>query len=102
MIEIRTPTEDERQQVFEVMRLSFANRDRARAEARGKLFDLDQFLCAYDDDHLIATGAARPFRQWFGGRQLDMTGIWAVTTLPEVRGTGLARDVVGALMRRGG
>jgi predicted acetyltransferase len=98
--EIRTPTEDEREQIGSVMSISL-NFGQAWAERRAPTFRLEQFLVAVDRGRVVATSAARPFLQWFGGRTLSMTGIYAVATLPEHRGAGLASELVTQLLRRG-
>ena len=100
MLEVRTPTEDEREQIGSVMSISL-NFGQAWAERRAPSFRLEQFLVAVDEGRVVATSAARPFLQWFGGRSLPMTGIYAVATLPEHRGGGLASRLVTDLLRRG-
>jgi predicted acetyltransferase len=100
VIEIRTPTEEEREQIASVMSISL-NFGQAWAERRAPFFRLEQFLVAVDDGRVVATSAARPFLQWFGRRTLPMTGIYAVATLPEHRGGGLASQLVTRLLRRG-
>jgi predicted acetyltransferase len=99
VIEIRTPTEEEREQIASVMSISL-NFGQAWAERRAPFFRLEQFLVAVDDGRVVATSAARPFLQWFGRRTLPMTGIYAVATLPEHRGGGLASQLVTRLLRR--
>src|SRR5206468_1632435 len=83
-----------------VMSISL-NFGQAWAERRAPTFRLEDFLVAVDDGRIVATSAARPFLQWFGGRALPMTGVYAVATLPEHRGGGLASQLVTRLMRRG-
>jgi predicted acetyltransferase len=100
VIEIRPPTEDEREQIASVMSISL-NFGQAWAERRAPFFRLEQFLVALDDGRVVATSAARPFLQWFGGRALPMTGVFAVATLPEHRGGGIASQLVTRLLRRG-
>lgn len=98
MIEIRTPTEDQRDQVSEVMRVAL-NLDRPAAEARTSSLALDRFRCAVDGDRVLATAAEHHFRQWFGGAEIPMSGIYGVATLPEHRGTGLATRALEQLLR---
>jgi predicted acetyltransferase len=47
----------------------------------------------------VATAAGYRFRQWFGGRDLAMSGIYAVATLPEHRGKGLGSAAVLQVLR---
>jgi predicted acetyltransferase len=100
VIELRTPTEDERRQVFDVMTVSL-NLPKRWVEERGQHVNLEDFCCAYEGDRIVATAAGWRFRQWFGGATTHMTGVYAVATLPEARGTGLASEVVREVMRRG-
>jgi predicted acetyltransferase len=51
------------------------------------------------DGRIVATAAGYRFRQWFGGRDLMMSGVYAVATLPEHRGTGLGSEVVLRVLR---
>ncbi len=41
-----------------------------------------------------------PYRQWFAGRDLPMSGIASVTVAPEARGLGVARAMLGAAIHR--
>ena len=96
--DIRTPGEDDRAQVIDVLRTSL-NFPRAWAEERGATTPLADYRCAYDGDRIVATAAGFRFRQWFGGRDLPMSGIYAVATLPEHRGTGLGSAAVLQVLR---
>ena len=90
---VRTPTEDDRSQVIDVLRASL-NFPKAWADARGPEMSLSDYRCAYDGDRVVSVAAAYRFRQWFGGRDLDMSGIYAVATLPEHRASGLASAAI--------
>jgi predicted acetyltransferase len=96
--DIRTPSEDDRAHVIDVLRTSL-NFPRSWAEERGSTTLLADYRCAYDGGRVVATAAAYRFRQWFGGRDLSTTGIYAVSTLPEHRGSGLGSAVVLQVMR---
>jgi predicted acetyltransferase len=52
-----------------------------------------------DDGRVLATAGERRFTQWFGGREVAMSGIWGVATLPESRGAGHASAAVMQLLR---
>ena len=95
---VRTPIEDERSQVIDVLHTSL-NFPQAWVDARGPTMPLSGYRCAYDGDRILAVAAAYRFRQWFGGRDLDMSGIYAVATLPEHRATGMASAAVLQIMR---
>jgi len=95
---IRPPIEDERTQVIDVLRTSL-NFPRSWAEERGATTPLVDHRCAYVDGRIVATAAGYRFRQWFGGRDLMMSGVYAVATLPEHRGAGLGSEVVLGVLR---
>ncbi len=97
MIEIRTPSEDDRDRVEDVLRVSL-NTPRSLSQYRAPRLPLEQFRCAFDEDRVVSVAAARAYTQWFGGNELAMSGIWGVGTLPEQRGTGLASRTVGELL----
>jgi predicted acetyltransferase len=96
--DIRAPAEEDREQVIDLLRTSL-NFTRAWAEDRGPTMPLQDYRCAYEDDRVVATAAEHRLRQWFGGRTLPMSGIYAVATLPEHRGTGLASAAVLQILR---
>jgi predicted acetyltransferase len=96
--DIRAPAEEDREQVIDLLRTSL-NFTRAWAEDRGSTMPLPDYRCAYEDDRVVATAAGHRLRQWFGGHTLPMSGIYAVATLPEHRGTGLASAAVLQVLR---
>jgi predicted acetyltransferase len=97
MIEIGTPGEEHREQVARVLSVAL-NFGPAWIERRAPFVHLDQFRCAFDDGRVVATAAAHRLTQWFGGHELPCSGIYAVATLPEYRGAGLASRTVGTLL----
>ena len=97
MTEVRTPTEEHRGQVADVLRVSL-NLDHGFLEHRGPKLPLERFRCAFEGERVLGVAADREFRQRFGGRELAMCGIWGVGTLPEHRGAGLATLAVGVLL----
>jgi predicted acetyltransferase len=99
MIDIRPPDERDREQVADAMRVSFNMRSAGLVE-RAAALDLPRFLCGYDGDRVVAAAATRSFRQWFGGNEMPMCGVYGVVTLPEYRASGLAREAVARLLRR--
>jgi predicted acetyltransferase len=96
-MELRQPEEGDRADMVDVLRVSL-NLPHRWIEERGAKLKPEQFLCAYDGDRVVATSAARAFRQWFGGAEIPMCGVYGVATLPEYRGTGLASRAVGQLL----
>jgi predicted acetyltransferase len=95
---IRSPAESEREAVGDVLQISL-NLDPARRAIRLPRMPLRDFRVAFDGDRVVSTAAEYRFRQWFAGRRLDMSGVFAVATLPEYRGAGVMRDVVSTIMR---
>jgi predicted acetyltransferase len=97
-IEIRPPTEGDREAIARVMRLSFP----IPLSHMGTLIErlwLPSFLCAFRGPELVATTAAHPLSQWFGGRAVPMAGVAAVATVPELRGTGVGSALVAEALR---
>jgi predicted acetyltransferase len=96
--QIRTPGETDRRDVVDVLHtaLNFPPR---WVEKRGPVLPLDDFRCAFVNGALVATAGQFRWRHWFAGRDLPMTGIFGVATLPEHRGGGLASEVVLTILR---
>jgi predicted acetyltransferase len=68
------------------------------ARADRVTFDSRRRLCSYDGDRVVAGAYSIPFGQWLGGKQVPCAGIGGVAVLPEYRGQGLARRLVGELL----
>lgn len=96
--DVRTPAEEDREQLVDLLRTSL-NLTRAWAADRGPTMPLENHRSVYEGDRIIATAAGIGFRQWFGERAIPMSGISAVATLPERRGTGLASAAVLQVLR---
>jgi predicted acetyltransferase len=71
-------------------------RSRVEAIAGGRL------IGAYDGSRLVAHARLRPFRQYWGGRELAMAGIAGVVVAPDYRGQGTATALLSAVARRAG
>ena len=99
MIEFRTPTEEDREQVAGLLRVAL-NFGPDWVRERAPTFDLSRYLCAYESGRVLATAAARSFGQWFGGREVPMSGIHGVATVPEYRGAGLAVRTIEQLLHQ--
>ena len=97
-LDVRTPTEDDRQAMVDVMRVSLNFPD-TWAARRGPLLPIGNFRCAYENGVLKATAAGHRFTQWLGGRSMPMSGIFGVATLPEHRASGLASAAVEQVLR---
>ncbi|MGO9660855.1 MAG: enhanced intracellular survival protein Eis [Acidimicrobiales bacterium] len=96
MIEIRPPTDADRAAIAAVGALAFNMEARADQVA----FDNRRRLCAYAGERVVAIAHSIPFGQWLGGKQVPCAGIGAVAVLPEYRGQGLARALMGELLAR--
>jgi predicted acetyltransferase len=96
--EIRTPSEEDREAVGDVMAVSM-NFGPSWMRRRQHLLPLQDMRCAFEGDRVVATAGGRAFTQWFGGAELDMLGVWGVATLPEHRRSGNARRLVTELLR---
>lgn len=98
MIDIRTPSEEHRDQVANVLHVSL-NLGAAFLANRAPSLPLDAIRCAFEDGRVLATAGGHDCTQRFGGQDLGMKGIWGVATLPEFRGTGLATGAVTTILR---
>ena len=91
-----TPGDEHRDEIVGLMRVAF-NIGSALAE-RAAWLPVEKMRCVLEGDRIVAAAGARDFRQWWGGRELGMSGIWGVVTLPEHRGGGLATRAVTELL----
>jgi len=96
VIEIRPPTDADRAAIAAVGALAFNMEARADQVA----FDNRRRLCAYAGEGVVDIAHSSPFGQWLGGKQVPCAGIGAVAVLPEYRGQGLARALMGELLAR--
>ena len=95
--ELITPGDEHRDEIVGLMRVAF-NLGSAGLAERAAWLPVEKMRCVLEGDRIVAAAAARDFRQWFGGRELGMSGIWGVVTLPEHRGGGLATRAVTDLL----
>ncbi len=95
--ELVTPGDEHREEIVGLMRVAFNLGSTGLAE-RAAWLPVEKMRCVLEGDRIVAAAAARDFRQWFGGRELEMSGIWGVVTLPEHRGGGLATRAVTELL----
>jgi predicted acetyltransferase len=95
-VDVRSPTEAERNELVQLLStaLNFTPDDRHASRT-----NLEEFRCVFQDDRMVASAAAFPFRQWFGGNDLRMAGIYGVATLPEHRASGRASMAVERILR---
>ncbi len=95
--EVITPGDVHRDELVALMRVAFNLGSGSLAE-RAAWLPVEKMRCVVDGDRIVAAAGARGFRQWWGGRELEMSGIWGVVTLPEHRGGGLATRAVTELL----
>ena len=95
--DVITPGDEHRDEVIGLMRVAFNMGTGSLAE-RAAWLPVEKMRCVLDGDRIVAAAAAHDFRQWWGGRELGMSGIWGVVTLPEHRGGGLATRAVTELL----
>src|SRR3989442_1482186 len=98
--DVRTPPEEDRAQVVDVLRTAL-NFSAAWANERSHALPLQEFRCVYAGDRVVATAAELRFHQWFGERSVATAGIYAVATLPEHRAAGLASAAVRRIPDQG-
>ena len=95
--DVITPGDEHREELVGLMRVAFNMSSGSLAE-RAAWLPVEKMRCVVEDGRLVAAAGARDFRQWWGGRELGMSGIWGVVTLPEHRGGGLATRAVTELL----
>ena len=98
MIEIRQPTEADRPQMIDMMRVSF-NVTATWVRHLSASFRLDRFRCAFEGGRLVGMTQVWDLSQYFGGSALSMAGIAAVAAVPERRGEGIAPEVMREVLR---
>jgi len=95
--DVFVPRDEHREGIIELMRVAY-NLSTSSVPERTAWMPVEKMRCIADGDRIVAAAAARDFRQWFGGRELEMSGIWGVVTSPEHRGGGLATRAVTTLL----
>ena len=95
--ELVTPGDEHREEIVGLMRVAF-NLGSAGLAERTAWLPVERMRCVLEGYRVVAAAAARDFRHWFGGRELGMSGIWGVVTVPEHRGGGLATRAVTDLL----
>ena len=87
--DVFVPGDEHRDEIIELMRVAY-NLSASAVPERTKWLPVEKMRCISDGSGVVAAAGAHDFRQWFGGRELAMSGIWGVVTSPEHRGGGLA------------
>jgi predicted acetyltransferase len=95
--DVFVPGDEYRDEIVQLMRVAY-NLSPGAVPERAAWLPVEKMRCIAEGERIVAAAGARDFRQWFGGRELEMSGIWGVVTLPEHRGGGLATRVVTELL----
>jgi predicted acetyltransferase len=95
--DVFVPGDEHRDEIIELMRVAY-NLSSGSVPERTAWLPIQKMRCISDGSRVVAAAGARDFRQWFGGRELEMSGIWGVVTSPEHRGGGLATRAVTTLL----
>lgn len=95
--DVFVPGDEHRDEIVELMRVAY-NLSAGSLPARAAWLPVAKMRCIAEGERIVAAAGARDFRQWFGGRELEMSGIWGVVTAPEHRGGGLATRAVTTLL----
>jgi predicted acetyltransferase len=98
-IELRVPTPEDLNGVFDVRAQAFAvpESDRERWTA---LVEPSGMIAAFLGTQVVGAMNAIGFGQWFGGRSVPMGGIATVVVRPEHRGEGIAARMLGLSLEK--
>jgi hypothetical protein len=72
--DVITPGDERRDELVGLMRVAFNVSSGTLAE-RAAWLPVEKMRCVLDGDRIVAAAGARDFRQWWGGRELEMSGI---------------------------
>ena len=72
--ELITPDDEHREEIVGLMRVAFNLGSGAMAE-RAAWLPVEKMRCVLEGHRIVAAAAARDFRQWFGAREVGMSGI---------------------------
>lgn len=98
-IEIRVPTRDHVDAIFDVRAQAFGVKEDDR-ERWTSLVDPSEMLTAFLGTTVVGSLRVLAMGQWFGGRPVPMGGIASVVVLPEHRGEGVAGRLLEAAIER--
>jgi predicted acetyltransferase len=97
MTEFRGPSEADRAQIVDLTTVALQPSP-GWAEHVAPTLPLEEFLCAYEGDRMVACARSIPVGQWFGGRSIPMAAISMVATAPEHRGKGIVTETMRRLL----
>jgi predicted acetyltransferase len=98
-IEIRVPTADELQGIFDVRAQAFAVPESDR-ERWTSLVDPAGMTTAFLGTEVVGSLNVIPLGQWYGGRSVPMGGVATVVVRPEHRGEGIAARLLARSLER--
>ncbi|HEU0288845.1 MAG TPA: GNAT family N-acetyltransferase [Nocardioidaceae bacterium] len=91
---------------LDIQSRSFGPMPESRREAwfrgRKEAIAAGRVIGGYDGSRLVAHARLRPFRQFWGGRELSMAGMAGVVVTPDYRGQGVASQLMSAAAQRAG
>ncbi len=97
MIEVRALDPGDVEAAYRQSRTAFGagNLEWTRTRA-----EMGLYIAAYDAARLVGVAALHPYRQWFAGRDLPMTGLAGVSVAPHARRRGVARAMLSSALTR--
>jgi predicted acetyltransferase len=98
-VEIRVPTADDLDGIFDVRAQAFAVEESDRTRWTG-LVDPAGMLTAFLGTTVVGSVNVLALGQWFGGRAVPMGGLATVVVRPEHRGEGIAARLLEASLLR--
>ena len=97
-------TESDLELALDIQSRSFGPMPESRREgwfrSRKEAIAAGRAIGGYDGSRLVAHARLRPFRQFWGGRELAMAGMAGVVVTPDYRGQGVASQLMSAAARR--
>ncbi|HUG84495.1 MAG TPA: GNAT family N-acetyltransferase [Euzebya sp.] len=100
-IDVRVLTATDRPAGFGLRVDAFTAEGSATWPEEGEIYMPDgRRVGAFDGDLMVGHAGAWDFGQWFGGRRVPMAGVAGVIVRPEARGSGIAGQMVRALLQR--
>src|SRR5687768_10513571 len=99
LYEVRPLTSEDQTAAWKLGSLAFGYHDRPMPESWSSDTPGRYTLGAFDSSgRLVAKAVDRAQQQWFGGRAVATCGVAGVAVAPELRGKGLARQVLTRLL----
>ena len=97
--DVITPGDEHRDELVGLMRVAFNMGSGTLAE-RAAWLPVEKMRCVLEGDRIVAAAGARDFRQWWGGRELEMSGIWGWSRCPNIEAAASRRERSPSCWRR--